>query len=195
MSGALAAAIAGIYKAAAGGPTQLASDTFTGANGSSLSASWTVVFGAWQIQSNQATPNNVGASSFATWNANTFNNDQYAEVTNARATGSGNFAGVSVRCSLSVRTGASVVWDNSQCYISTWANGTQTVVAGPITPPSVGQVVRIEAQGTTLRVYFDGVLGGRSYTPAGLPASGAPGIEGYNNSNTIGIDDWKAGNL
>lgn len=183
------------FAAGGGGPTQIASDSFTGTNGDSLSTNWTVVQGAWQIQSNAATPNSVGASAAATWNANTFNDDQYAQVTNTAATGSGNYAGVSVRGSTSAFTMTSAVWDNTDMYVSTWVAGAQTVVAGPITAPTVGQVVRIEAEGTTLRVYFDGVLGGRSYTPAGMQSSGRPGIDGYNNSKTIRIDDWSAGNL
>lgn len=178
-----------------GGGGPIASDSFTGTNGDSLSANWTVVQGAWQIQSNAATPNTGGASAAATWNANTFNNDQYAQCTNLAATGSGNFAGVSVRGSTAAFTMTSIVWDNTDAYVSTWVAGSQTVVAGPIAAPTVGQVVRIEAEGTALRIYYDGVLGSRSYTPANMQSSGRPGIDGYNNSNTVRIDDWSAGNL
>lgn len=196
MSGALAAAIAASFKqAGGGGPTQIASDSFTGTNGAGLGANWTVVAGSWQITSNSAQPTAGAASAAATWNANTFNNDQYAQVTAAAATGTGHFAGVSVRGSTAAFTMTSIVWDSTDAYVSTWVAGSQTVVAGPIAAPTTGQVVRIEAQGTTLRIYYDGVLGGRTYTPANMQSSGRPGMDGYNNSNTVRIDDWSAGNL
>lgn len=198
MSGATVAVIAA-QKIASGGGGQVASDTFTGTDGASLSANWTTNWGSFIINTNAAASNASGASCAAYWNANTLNDRQYAELV-AVAQSNGQFIGPAVRMqtgtTASTRTYASAVWDSSNMYVSTFVNDAQNVIAGPITGPGVGVLVRIEADGTTLRVYFDGALGGRTYNSVtGLQTSGRAGLDGYSNGTGTRGDSWACGNL
>jgi hypothetical protein len=64
-----------------------------------------------------------------------------------------------------------------------------------------GDILRIEANGTTIKCYRNGSLdteltGGTGiFTNTGLQTGGSPGITSYNGNNNLHLDDWVGGNL
>ncbi len=70
--------------------------------------------------------------------------------------------------------------------------GTRTNVYTLPSAPTYGQVIRLEAQGSTLRVYYDGSQIGTDQTDSSF-ATGAVGIFIIDGSSRM--DDWEGGNL
>lgn len=174
----------------------MASDTFSGTG--NLTAPWTVVSGSFN-QTGGACYGNVGAtSSYAVNTTDGVIGDQDSEIT-LNPSGSGQFFGPCVRGSSSAFTCGAVDAGSDGVYVSTWAAGTQTLVAGPLTPPAAGTLVKLRAEGaTTLRLYYAGVeqVGlGSPFTAAGLPASGYYGVVAYSNGTTTGAADWTGTDL
>jgi len=173
-----------------------ATDVFTAANGTALqtySASWTINNGAFDIQSNQAHPNHAVNNSLAHWNADTFSDNQYAQIT---VTGAGLTVGVGVRMAASAATGyVFLIEDSSRMSINRWLAGTSVRIGTQInTPiPAVGQVLRLEVTGHTLIGKVNGVT--RVTASDSQIGSGWAGIIGVLNGATVLLDDWEGGDL
>lgn len=192
MSGIMLALSGANGAAAGGGGGEVATDTFTGADLSALSANWTVTAGLFKVSGNAISPGQGGGISNAFWNANTFNDRQYSELTMTQYDG-GVLLGPGVRMSAG-NNGVNCIADNTQMYVNTYASGTETTILGPVTPPTVGQKLRLEADGTTLRIYFNATLA-HTLTSVSMPSSGAAGIGGYENGLNTRGDPWAGGNL
>jgi hypothetical protein len=174
--------------------THLASDNFTRANERPLSGggNWSTPsgYGSLTILSNHlVAPASGYTPSMELWAALTWPNDQYCEVTIAdqsqmaspvvRGTSSGGYMIVFVP--------GFIFWIEER--------PTQTIIAEGIPPASVsvGDVMRLEVQGTRLKAYYNGVLlaSGTSSTYT----SGSAGIYGYG-SNSLGqLSNWDAGSI
>lgn len=182
----------------------LVSDTFTRANSGNLGANWTAISGATESQllgitSNACVPQVAGGRAASFWNANTFANDQWAEVL-CNFSGAGTqLAGVAVRCqpsgdnlyvgtinfsgstSIGAQIGKTVAGVFSNVG-NTTGNAAYTIGTPPL-------LLRLEVIGTTLNLYINGVL----YVTGtdNSFSSGSPGVMGF--STTVAATNWRAG--
>lgn len=143
-----------------GSPTQIASDNFNRADGP-IGANWTTYAAAGlQIASNLVEATTTGRNG-AFWNANAFNADQYSEITIAGTAGA---IAPTVRCSTAGGENGYEAYF-SGTFGSAGTMFFQRSVAGAVTNVSnvaatisVGDVVRIQAVGTTITIYKNGVI-------------------------------------
>lgn len=159
---------------------------------------FSVVRGLMQVRGNAAQSNSSSDESCVRNNTETFNNDQYAFMTVTLLTGS-LFIGVAVRCSNTLATYYGYYWDANDRYFFKMVNGTFTDLVTPQTGVSntTGNVLRIEADGTTITAFVNGVQDGSFSTTDGSIASGWGGLCGWGQafaSDTSG-DTWEAGDL
>ena len=181
--------------------TVLATDDFNRANANPIGTGWTTQTSnqAMQIVSNQATPNAVGSDAGA-WKTGTFPNDQWVQ---ARlfcvGTGTG---GNGICLTLRNASGADTCYRLAANHQAT----TQNLQLGKFVAHSFtsiwqrlqswtdGDLFRLEARGTTLRVFINGVQVGADATDSSVTA-GNPGI-GYSSVCTSGaVDNWSAGDF
>lgn len=171
-------------------------ETFTATDGTYLvdhSASWTEeVLHEFVINSNSVNPNRAGARlEFGWWNADSFDNNQYAQAVVA-AIGSSHYMGVCVRVS-SGGNGYSAFWStDAGLVLRKTVSGTETDL-GSTSAPAVNDVIRIEANGTSIVVKKNGTAV-ITVTDSSL-TSGAAGICEYGGSTVTRLDTWEAGNL
>jgi hypothetical protein len=126
----------------------------------------------------------------ARW-TDSFNNNQYSEITfgNTRP------AGPMVRCANSVDTGYYVLAYPAGGWLRLYKviSGSQTLLGSDpcFVSMSAGDVVRLEASGTTITVKVNGTVA-ESVTDSDI-ASGYAGLFTYD--STTGISLWSGGNL
>lgn len=178
----------------------LASDTFTRANNADLGTAWDVQTGqaAFSLTSNAATPSSTTADCGETYNGVTWPNDQYSQAKVSMTGGtSGVGPGVACRCSSSAHTlyravvcGAAT----NNIELAKFVTGTYTMVTQRTQTWTNGTVLRLEVQGSSLRIYAGGTQLGATVTDAAI-ASGRAGI---NYSSELGapiLDDWEGGDF
>jgi hypothetical protein len=183
-------------------PILPAKDSFDRANANPVDGAWTTVTSqtALQISSNKAIPANAANDCAAFYNALPFPNDQYAQAkvsTAAGAAGGGTGIGPMVRCSAA---------DNTNYRVVITHGATNNITLGKFVASAFteiwqrtvtfvdGDILRLEVQGTTLRVYVNGVQVGADATDSSI-ASGAAGIAYSSNLASCTADDWEAGEL
>lgn len=179
---------------------QLAQDTFSAADGTALQShnpAWTVRAGAFAIHSGAVHASAAATECAAAFTGAAWPSDQYAECT-ITAAGSGLIA-----AGPAVRVSASGALDYYGYYGSGAASssGIFAVIAGAWIDLSgalpgalaVGDVLRLEARGTTLTAKKNGltVWSGSDARISG----GAAGLCGYGSSTSLRMDGWSAGNL
>lgn len=168
-----------------------ASEPFTGTG--ALSASWTNL----QVSCSRDTDRGKGDSTTtycsAYWSADAFNNDQKSQATAITNGGAGtHYAAVGVRMSSGPNWYAQF-WDGGDNDLLKNVAGTVTQIAGNIiTTVAANDVIRLEVEGTSLRVYLNNVQQGVTQTDSSL-ASGSAGIAFFDNGSRI--DDWEGDNL
>lgn len=164
------------------------SDDFNRSNADPIGGNWSTSTGsiAMKIVSNEAASS--GISSLSYWSANTFPDNQFAQVKISTLED----GGPAVRVSASAKTYYALeVW-SAGARIRKVVNGTETNLGANFAiTPSAGDVFRIEASGTTLTAYRNGSsLGSRTDSDI---ASGYAGICSYGSANRF--DDWSGGAL
>lgn len=182
-----------------------ATDAFTAASDAALqtySANWTISAGAFQVlaASDVVCPFGWGVESGAFWNADTFAANQYAQgaltgIINAsasigvavRAASGGNYYGLYYSAS-----GGGSLW-LFKVVSGAWS---ELGAAYGLGTWSVGDVLRLEVEGTTLTPKRNGVLIAAigTKTDSSL-SSGAAGICGYDALSECNLDNWEGGNL
>lgn len=179
-----------------------ASDSFTNTNGTLLTthnSSWTFQSGTIVIQGNAAATNSAARDCFASWNADTFNDDQYSQGTILTVT-VGEYAGVACRmASGTIDTNYHYYSESGVSYFQKLVDGTYTQFGSTGSGFASNDVVRIEASGTTITPKLNGTTDtsvGGAVTDSSI-ASGAAGIGGYGVVGASGtrIDDWEGGDL
>ncbi len=177
-----------------------ATSSFTAADGAlpTQITTFSAVRGAMQVRSNAAQSNTSSDETCCRWNADAFNDDQYAFLTVTLLTAS-LFIGPAVRCSNSAATYYLYYWDNNDRYFAKMVAGTFTDLVTPQTgvTNNTGDVLRLEASGTTITALVNGVQDGSFSTTDASIASGDGGLCGWGQafgSDTSG-DTWEAGNL
>jgi hypothetical protein len=175
----------------------LASDAFARANGN-LGANWTSDSGAAnpvQITSNSVTPNCVvpGRDGMY-WNAISWPNDQYAQVTLTVSAAGAFGMGPAVRVSSSTNF-YQIIAFNHQLYQYGCAVGGVVIATHniPTLIPTVGDVVMIMAQGSVITCFVNGV-NVYSLTDTNLSIGNA-GLGAYGQGTATAVDNWSGGNL
>jgi hypothetical protein len=138
------------------------------------------------------------AGSMVDYYVGTFSADQYSQIV-LTASIVDKFLGVAVRIT---NTGSTYCWlsDNSYSYFVEINNETEDWANMELGAAwQVGHTYKLEAEGTTIRFYDNGVLdasmfGDGSTTDATI-ASGNPGVAGYGGSTSTRADDWQGGNI
>lgn len=174
----------------------LVCDNFNRANSTDLGTNWTVINGNynWRLQTNQA-DFNVASIGAEYYNTGTFANDQYAQaICKSTETGTARGAGACVRVTNpgSVTTFYLVMAGTSTLWLYKIVSGTYTQL-GTGTAAAVNDVVRIEAQGTTIRVKVNGTER-ISVTDTSI-TSGVPGLHSLSDTASEQVDDFEAGDL
>ena len=181
--------------------SQVASDDFNRTSASTLGANWTNDIGTFGVGSNAtayaATPG-VGSQVLAHWSANSFNNRQYSEVKLATISTTWQGSGPAIRASAAGGYVAYAHETNKLSLMKLVAGSAGSVLCSTDTSPATvaaGDVIRIEADGTTITVKRT------SGTPATLItctdssySTGAAGVGAYDNLHGD-LDDWTGGNL
>ena len=180
-----------------------ASDAFTSAGDSTLqaySASWTINSGAYSVNGtdDEAFPN-ASSDCIAHWNADTFGNDQYAEVVFGNLgtywSGAGVRAAVSAASTYGFWTDGSGA--NTELFKIVTGTWTQLGSSGSVAW-AAGNTLRIEASGTTITPYRNGSV----YSSIGAQtdsalSSGYGGMTGWGQSSRLQQNNtsWAADNL
>lgn len=169
-------------------PTVVATDNFNRANSTDLGTNWDVIFGTGhQITGNACacnTGSGAGWDGAELWNADTFDNDQYATCTISSAPGAGGATGLAVRASTNNFYGA--YSDSFNLYAFKVVSGSFTTFNSSAALAN-GNTLRLEAEGTTVRSLVNGSLR-HSQTDSAI-ASGAAGVSGYGTTSHNTIDD------
>lgn len=181
-----------------------ASSTFTGSDGTSLNsiASWDGAgsdgnSNGLRIISNAAQGVTDARAHASWWTSDTFGNDHYSEAT-VVALASGTYIGVGVRLSgtdgSSNLTGYLFYSDSADgCYIDEYSAGAfVATIAGPGAVFATSDVIRLEASGSTLTGYVNGVQ--RLQVTDSSITSGAAGVCAFSNAGSR-VDSWTADNL
>ena len=178
-------------------PTQpLATDAFNRPNENPIAGSWTSVAAAnLQLLNNavRAASPSLGVNGVAFYNALTWPADQWSEVTISTlpteiAGGMGD-NGPAVRIASNAPTyyvAAAFANGSLELYRAINNNFSRLLVAGTV---ATGDRVRLEAQGTTLRVYRNGVLLGSVQDTQIATGSAGMGQDGTSGA----LDDWAGG--
>lgn len=175
----------------------LASDAFTGTT--ALSGSWTVNQGTPSCVGGVLKGGTAGSNNGAFYNGVTWPNDQYSQAKIAGGLSANtHYTYVLVRAA---GTGGSsnayeIFTDGSSgathTEICTLTSGTESTLQSVATTFTTNDVMRLEAEGTTLRAYKNGAQVGTDQTDATY-ASGSAGLGVYQSTATM--DDWEGGSL
>ena len=127
---------------------QLAFDDFVRANAFTLGANWTNTEGSWEVFSNSAVVTSSGAGSYSStyWNAISWPNDQYSQITVNTIDSTGDSPiGPAVRMSSSSETYYWLLAFAGGLYIQLLNAGSYSNIAGPVAYTSnVGDVLYLE---------------------------------------------------
>src|SRR4029077_1797696 len=138
--------------------------------------------------------------SAAYWNASTFGDDQYSEVTigNGGTTGA-EALGVIVRAEAGVDGFYLLFVTNGQWQLYLRSGGSYTLLSHVEGASAPGDVIRLEAIGSahplTLYAYKNGALMTQYTTtgPSEVKTGGSPGILIYDGGHALSVDDWSGG--
>jgi hypothetical protein len=175
----------------------LATDSGTGANQNPIAGNWTNITSALEIQrlSNQFVPKTMSTVGCAYWNAVTWQNDQWAQIT-VEASSSFSGVGPCVRVNESgTNTAYKFLWDGTALgtpgtwFIEKVVAGTTTTLiqsSGTSIAVSAGDTLLGVVNGTGLYLYYNGVLVGAWQGDASI-SSGAAGLIAF--SNAVPVTD------
>lgn len=176
-------------------------DTFTNGDGTDLAthnANWVYAsgFSDWEINNNEVN-NDTAGMSLAHRDDDAYNDNQYAQATWAViAASDGNGIGVACRAHASALTAYYALGRDFSTtrFLGKVVAGSTTTLDSDSTTPNVGEVIRVEANGTAIRALVDG---GEILTATDSAiASGSAGLWADSPPGTShALDDWEGGNL
>jgi len=182
-----------------------ATDSFTGTNGSALSANWTANHGTFNIQNNSACSASGGSTELAHWNADVFGNDQYAQGNISLSGTSGDKVGLAVRVAASAETGYVFQCQGPQgsangCTLFRGVAGSYTQLGSTWTSPTSGDLMQITVTGSgtsTVITVNDAGTTMITFTDTSGSAinSGSAGLSGFNSDTGDCIDNFQADNV
>lgn len=149
---------------------------------SSIAISTGTITGAYQYES------------IVYWSSNSFNDNQYSEIViTTKGTSSTDGVGVAVRASANDYYHLTILGDNTY-ELGKAVNGVWTQLTTGSQTFADNDTVKLEASGTTLRMYRNDVQFGSDVTDSDV-SSGAPGVVGYGTGNASYADNWEGGAL
>ncbi|HXL23027.1 MAG TPA: hypothetical protein VOA78_11215 [Candidatus Dormibacteraeota bacterium] len=163
-------------------------DNFNRANGA-IGANFTVTNGGINVASN-AIQGTAAGNNVAFWIPNSFFSDQFAEAMVASLNGTTDFIGPSVRVSPGSNW-YSCFENSTTVFIQKEVTGGFTNITSAASTGAIGDILRLEAQGSTLTCYKNGAVI-LTITDTSL-LSGSPGMQLSGNVATL--DNWTGGNL
>lgn len=168
-----------------------ATDSFTGTNNDPLSASWTTNGGGYDIQSNQVNSTAAAGQGLAHWNADTFGNDQYAQLVMKDFLSGLSYIGPAVRVAASAHTGYDCVSEGATLVLRKVVAASYTTLNTYTGTIAVNDLIRLEVSGTSLSCKQNGTE--RVTATDSAISSGSAGIGSYN--QLARGDDFEGGNL
>ncbi len=177
----------------------ITTDSFTRSDGA-LGSPWNAIGVGWAISSNVVQSSTAAPQLPVNANTTILAADQWCQVKLTTITGSDDiFVGCTGRASASVDTeyaGIAVKGTGNGSRIVLRQNGTHiaNLFLETTTTWANGDILRLDLQGTSLRVYRNGIFLG-SATDATL-TNGVSGLWGYINAGAVGnmqVDDFSAG--
>jgi len=180
----------------------LATDNFNRADtiGPDMGQGWVNVTGysadnGMQIVSNAVVPTTLASDKVELYTSASFKADQYAQA-DISVTGATSETGIG----LALRGGFNgsyyriVVNKGDFIHISKFILGAFTSLAFRGTAWTDGDTLRVEVQGTTIRVYRNGIQQGADITDASI-VSGYSGVAYSSTSTSASLDNWSAGSI
>lgn len=169
------------------------SDNFNRADGG-LGANWTTAGSAMNISSNRAVGTTANSGGY--YNGDTPNADCYVQAQFAiLPSGGTEYLTIYLRFNTTSFNGYGARYINGTgMQIVKITGGAVSQLALMGAAPTAGQVVRLEASGTTLTMYYDGVSAG-STTDSTYSAAGRTAIAASNSGSGGSLDDFETGNL
>lgn len=186
----------------------LSTDDFNRTDNTVLGVNWSNRKGgdtSYGISTNRASIGlNQDTTSF--YNATVFGTDQYSQVALSGLSGTNNETGlgVCVRCD-TTNLGGGTAYNNwyhavvntagsNNVSVAKVVADTYTLLAQRTQAWSDGDILRLEAQGSTLRVYRNGVQLGASITDSSV-TTGEPGLAHIASFATGFADNWEGGDI
>lgn len=167
----------------------LFSDNFNRADGA-LGSNWTSLGGAGTISSNQyACPGTAGLDYY---NGGTPGAACFTQITARTNVASANYHGPLLRLDTGVFNWYEVNWDTGNARVNRVDGGVGTLLGGTFTPPSSGDVVRLEMRSSTISVYYNDTLQ-VTRTDSTYSAAGRSGLIALGTSGRL--DDFATGTL
>lgn len=177
-------------------------DSATGSNANPIGGNWTTMGGEADMQrlGNTFTPSVTGADCAARNTSVSVGANQYAQakVTVTGTAGAGSGIGVGLRMSSGARTYYRLVIDHAasnNVELCKFVAGTFTSIWIRTSGTwSNGAMLRLEAEGTTLRAYLDGIQIGANVTDASI-ASGDTGIAYSSAETSASLINFESGEI
>jgi antitoxin component of RelBE/YafQ-DinJ toxin-antitoxin module len=173
-------------------------DTFTNSNGVQLAdhnAGWNVHLGDMDIQSD-ALAGDSADEAVAGWEADTFDNDQYAQIRSAALTSTNLFMGPAIRVQEAGVGYYGFYSDGNERFFFEY-DGDTWDQKGTTDEWSINDIARLEAEGDTITPLLneieDSGVGG-AITDSTY-ATGNAGVCSYKDGPDTRIDDFEGGNL
>ena len=154
---------------------------------------WTEVGAAsWQTDFTvpEAYADGTAVDDLVYWNVDSFNNDQYSQMTVHLNGVTSGYAGPAVRLDGSGNGYAFGCGTNS---LYKFVSGTRSTLSTGYSVCADNDVVKLVVTGSTLQVFFNGVQNGTDQTDSAT-ASGHAGMWGYASPGTL-VLDWTGGNV
>lgn len=186
----------------------LATDNFNRADNADLNANWTPADlnapRQLQIVSNAVTATDITIDATERYSALVWPNDHYSQaavsVTGGTVSAT-NGIGLVVRDASGGTSGTRNFYrftvnatGTGNVSLCKFINGVNTLVWTRTQARVDGDIFREDAQGTTLRAYYNGVQIGADATDASL-ATGAPGLSYSSSVTSASVDDWEGGDF
>ncbi len=179
-----------------------ATDSFTGTEGDTLtvySSNWTNNNGTFSITSSEeAHPSSEGDECGTHWNADTFANDQYAQITVSDQSTDTTLMGCGVRHHASANTFYGAYADTTTINIFKVVSGTWTQLGAAFSiSVSTGDIFKLEVVSTTLELFLDtgGGFSSQGTRSDSAISSGSGGVTGFNTEVEANASDWEAGDI
>jgi hypothetical protein len=180
----------------------LAKDDFNRPDATNLGAAWIVApsYGEWDIAGNAARPDNFAGECMSDYqlSAVTFPDDQYSQVVIVSMTGTADTSGVGVEVRSSTfpdsryRGYANKAASNNTC-LAKHVSGTFTLLAQGTAAWADGDEIRLEVEGTTLRLIRNGEGSPVIELSDSSIASGQPGLTYSTTLTAATVENWEGG--
>jgi hypothetical protein len=185
--------------------TQVASDNFNRANQNPMAGNWSSLPGLSGLRivssSSRAITTNTDNGSY--WNADTFSDNQYSQITLSYTPTGSHWAGLLVRVvpeatrysGYSIQVDGSVVYfyriNSTGGYSNLLTQWSDSFVSGDVLKMSIHN----SGPSQVIRVWKNGVQIGSDLADSTYQSGGGPGIMVWESSSGMIMDDWVGGNV